>query len=490
MPRAKKTAKQKKKKRSGLAEKVNRVLRNQSLVKAGERVGVAVSGGADSVALLRLLLELRTELGIVPIVLHFNHQLRGRASDADEKFVRKLAEQHDLEFIAGREDVASRRNRERGNLEDVGRRARHAFFEKLQSEGQVTRVAVAHTADDQAETVLAHVLRGTGLSGLRGIHPETLVVFRPLLEVRRRELRTYLKSLKQTWREDATNRDTKRTRAHIRQKLLPLLEKDFNSGVVEHLCQLGELAGEAENYLEARAAEWISESARQTNNNEIAIDLAELRRAPVALQTRILRAAVAGIKTRGGQLSKEHVDAALQLALKQDSGKTLPLPGGVLAQREREVLRFKAIRPGQKSRENPGLTDYAYKIDLQGGRAELRLVELSCVLHFREIDWPAEGGETIEIGTGAVLDLDRLGQPLVLRAWKPGDAMRPRGHQKAHSLARLLNEKSISRWEKQKWPVLVSGEKVVWSRGLAEAEECAPGPETRRAVLISEEPLL
>ncbi len=476
------------KKRSELAEKLNRVVRKQGSVKAGERVGVAVSGGADSVALLRILLELRAELGIVLVVVHFNHQLRGRASDADEKFVTKLAEHHELEFLAGRADVAGRTNRDKGNLEDVARESRYAFFEKLQSEGHVVEVAVAHTADDQAETVLAHILRGTGLSGLRGIHSQTPVVFRPLLGVRRKELRVYLKTLRQTWREDATNRDTKRMRARIRQKLLPLLEKDFNPGAVEHLCQLAELAGEAEDFLVERAAEWIKDAVRQKANNEMEVKLVELLNAPGALQTRVLRGVVGKLKTRGGQLSKSHVDAVLEMARRKDSGKALHLPGGVEVRREKKLLRFQAASDNERPDDKKEPKEYAYKIDLRAGRVELQLVELSCVLRFREIDWPAEGGETREIG--AVLDLARLRQPLVLRNWKPGDAMRLKGHQKAHTLARLLNERAVSRWEKQKWPVLVSGEKVVWVRGLAESEDFAARPETRRAVLISEEPLL
>jgi tRNA(Ile)-lysidine synthase len=507
VPRAQKRAKPKAKKRSELAEKLNRVLRKQPSVKAGERVGVAVSGGADSVGLLRVLLELRAELGIVPVVLHFNHQLRGRASDADEQFVKKLAEQHGLEFFVGRADVAGRKNRERENLEAVARKSRYAFFEKLQSEGQITKIAVAHTADDQAETVLAHILRGTGLSGLRGIHPQTPVVFRPLLGMRGKELRAYLKTLKQSWREDATNRDTRRTRARIRKKLLPLLEKDFNPGVVEHLCQLAELAREDEAYL-GKQAELRVELLAEYEAGEMRIPTFELLHTRkqlaasevggrsafeiaadnLALSKRMVRRLVEIVKQRSGQLSAAHVDAVLELAAQKDSGKIMYLPGGVELRREKELLRFRAAGKAAESSAKKEPQEYAYKIDLKGGPVELQLVELSCVLRFREIDWPAEGGETREIG--AVLDVARLRQPLVLRNWKPGDAMRPRGHQKAHTVARLLNEKSVSRWEKQKWPVLASGEEIAWVRGLAESAEFAAGPETRRAVLISEERLL
>ena len=190
-------------------------------------MGVAVSGGADSVALLLLLLALREKLGIVLSVVHFNHKLRGKASDADEKFVAKLAAKHGLEFHTASVYVAKKATRERANLEDAARRARYDYFRSLAEAGTCARIAVAHTADDQAETVLAHILRGTGLAGLGGIHPIAGVVIRPLLNVRRSELRRFLGTQKQTWREDATNRDTKRMRARIRKKLLPLLEKQF-----------------------------------------------------------------------------------------------------------------------------------------------------------------------------------------------------------------------------------------------------------------------
>ena len=141
---------------------------SQEHLRPGERVGVAVSGGADSVALLLLLMGLREKIGFVPSVVHFNHKLRGKESDADEKFVAELAQEHDLEFFRAQDDIAAKSKREKINLEDAARRARYAFFERLVKEEQVDRVAVAHTADDQAETVLAHILRGTGLAGLGG----------------------------------------------------------------------------------------------------------------------------------------------------------------------------------------------------------------------------------------------------------------------------------------------------------------------------------
>src|SRR6266481_8804493 len=157
--------------RQSLVSRVQSASEKPAFVRAGERVGVAVSGGADSVALLLLLVELRKQLGIVLSVVHFNHKLRGKDSEADERFAAKLAEKYGLAFHAGRGDSAAKAKSNKANLEDTARRARYEFFARLVEDGRVDKVAVAHTADDQAETVLAHILRGTGLAGLGGIHP-------------------------------------------------------------------------------------------------------------------------------------------------------------------------------------------------------------------------------------------------------------------------------------------------------------------------------
>lgn len=468
-----------------LAENLNRALQKSASLAPGQRVGVAVSGGADSVALLHLLLEKCQQTGIVLSVAHFNHKLRGKASDVDEKFVRKLAAEHGLEFFVAHEDIAARAKRERGNLEEVARKARYAFFEKLVREERFAKIAVAHTADDQAETVMAHILRGTGLAGLSGIHPQAGAVFRPLLNVRREELRKYLRAKRQRWREDTTNLDTKRMRARIRRKLMPLLQKNFQPAVVEHLCQLAELAREDEAYLDTQVDKWRKAIAYESPQ-EVRIALADLLTGPKALKARLLRQIVQSVKPRGGQLSAIHVAAVLGLAAQKDSGKALHLPGGVEVRRDRDSVRFRASEMAIEKKRESTPRQYSYEVDLRSGLTQLPLVSASYRLSFRVIDWPAEGRETSE--TGAVLDRDRLRLPLVVRNWRSGDAMRPLGHQKRHKLARLLNEKSVSRWEKESWPVLTSGGELAWVRGLPVSAELAAGAKTRKAVLITEEP--
>jgi len=498
MPRTALSETKVKEKRSALAMRLLQELRGR--VHPGQRIGVAVSGGADSVALLHLLLEIRERLGIVLLVLHFNHQLRGKASKADEAFVMRLAALHSLAFVGGHEDIVARAKRDRGNVEDTARRSRYGFFARVAAEEHLDKIAVAHTAEDQAETVLAHILRGTGLAGLGGIHPEAGVVFRPLLGFRRGDLRKYLRERRQIWHEDVTNRDTKRMRARIRHTLLPLLEKKFSPAAVEHLCQLANLAREDDVWLQSSAELRLFLSAKE-ERGEWKIPLRELiasqtrganeresdltRQAPMAMSKRLIRLLVQKVKPRAGQLNSSHVDAVLGLVLRPESGKELQLPGGVEVRRERNWLCFRAI--GNREGGQGDTKNYAFPVELTGGNAVVRLVEHSYALRFVAIDWPPEGRETKKMG--AVLDRGALTLPLVVRNWQPGDSVRLQGRQKNHKLSRLLSEAGVSRWEKVWWPVVTSGGKIAWTRGLGAAAEFAVGPGTREGVAIEEVPL-
>jgi len=487
----------------GLLDTVRDAIRKQGLLRAGERVGVAVSGGADSVGLLLLLAELRKELGIVLSVVHFNHKLRGKDSDADEKFAARLAEKHGLAFHAGRADIAAKAKSRKANLEDTARRARYDFFARLVSDGRVDKVAVAHTADDQAETVLAHILRGTGLAGLGGIHPAVGHVVRPLLGVRRAELRAYLRSKKQTWREDATNRDTTRMRARIRKKLMPILEKQFQAAVVEHLATLAEFAREDEAFLGALADDHMLRCV-ENDTGSAKISAADLLNFPrkkdfttegterteeeaeknFAICRRIVRRIVGELKPREGQLNAAHVRSILELAGSGENGKCLTLPGGVEVRREQDSLIFCAGDAIAKANRRKPL-EFARAINLHGTQVDVSVPELGCVFRFRVIDWPAKRGDTIE--KGFVLDRDALQSPLVLRNWRPGDKLRPCGHRSAHKLKRLLNQKRVSRWEREGWPVLTSGGLLAWARGFPAAAEFAASDKTRSGVVITEE---
>jgi tRNA(Ile)-lysidine synthase len=500
-----------------LSRKVLAALERLGILRTGVTIGVAVSGGADSVALLRLLMEVRDRLSkkhpMEIAVTHFNHQLRGRAALGDERFVRGLAKKLGMNFYLGSVDVAAAAKRAKRNVEDAGRRERYAYFAGLQREGCVDWVATAHTMDDQAETVLAHALRGSGLAGLRGIHPVTGCVMRPLLGVRRAELRAYLKLHAQKWREDASNQDATKNRARIRKTLIPLLEKSFQPKVVAHLAALAESAREDEEFLNGEAERRLAQ-IRENVDGVVRVAVQKLfgnreiqhrdlqstlsRRGEHsycgALSGRMVRKLVRECKTRDGELGAEHVASVRELAWHGENGKSLELPGGVEVRKERNTLVFLAreaasdeARPGGGPVNSPRFIEYECEIEMRDGVAVAPVVLLKRAFLFTEIDWFGERRETNKMR--AVLDCAGLQFPLVLRNWRPGDRLQPAGRSRAHKLKHLLNEKGISRWERNGWPVLTSGGEVIWSRGFPVAAKYAPGEKTEAALAIDEEAL-
>jgi tRNA(Ile)-lysidine synthase len=482
-----------------LTERILPAIQRAGLLRAGERVGVAVSGGADSVALLLLLLELRAKLGVVLSVAHFNHKLRGKASEADAQFVAKLAAKHALALHTAHADVATKAKRDKTNLEDTARRARYEFFATLVDAKHLDKIAVAHTMDDQAETVLAHILRGTGLAGLGGIHPVVGHVVRPLLTVRRAELRTYLRSKKQSWREDVSNQDTTKMRARIRKKLLPILEKQFQPAAVQHLTTLAELAREDEAFLGALVDErmWrcvetgagcakisTSDLLDFSRKDDFTSEGTEGAEKNFVVSRRTVRRIVKEVQPRAGQLGAEHVRAVLELAERGENGKHLQLPGGLAVRREHDLLIFSAAGDLKRTKAREA-REFQHAIDLDGKETDICVPEVGCVFRLKVIDWPPKRGETTK--RESVLDRDALRSPVVLRNWRPGDRFQPLGHRHAHKLKRLLNSKQIDRGAREGWPVLTSGGVLVWVRGFPVAAEFAASEKTRTGVVIAEE---
>ncbi|HKD50729.1 MAG TPA: tRNA lysidine(34) synthetase TilS [Candidatus Acidoferrum sp.] len=523
--------------RTSLSQRLLQHMKAQKFVRPGDRVGVAVSGGADSVALLLLLLELRKKLGIVLSVVHFNHKLRGKASDADEEFVTKIAGKHGLEFYLERGDVGCAARSAKANVEETARILRRDFFWRLAQSGKLKYIAVGHTADDQAETVLGHTLRGTGLAGLGGIHPFAGPIFRPLLWARRAELRSYLRSRRQKWREDASNLDETRFRARIRRRLIPQLESHFQEKVVLHLAKLSELAREDEGFFDSLMERLASTLLRgrfgdmtikvrdlieplsawgitgaslspkqreeQGAKNEYGIPLAgapepwrrDSARTLRAVSKRLVRRIAESVKLAAGEWSSVHIEAVLELAEQGRPGQSISLPGNVEVRRNADELRFFLVNPpwekGAKGKNHK--VDFEHLLFLGRHFSSLetssfetcRVPELGCAFRFTVIDWPSTGEENNK--REMVLDRERLRLPLVLRNWRPGDRLRPSGHQNAHKLKRLLNEKHVSHWEREGWPVLTSGGVLVWARGFPVAADFAANEKTRTGIVIAEE---
>ena len=519
------------------------------MLRAGDRVGVAVSGGIDSVALLRLLLELRNELGIVLSVVHFNHKLRGAESDADQEFVAKLAREYDLEFHVDGEDVAQRGAAERTSIETAARDVRYGFFHQLLGEAGdpqglkphpadatpeaalvpnathfLDKIVTGHTLDDQAETVLMRIIRGAGLRGLGGIHPQLFVedddgnvfgeIIRPLLGVRRRELEEYLQSLHQTWREDSTNADSRFTRNRVRQLLVPLLEEEFNPAVAENLAELAEIARGEEDYWQNEISGWMGTTvhwsqpdwARAATQTPALVQIAlpdassqdsdllsRIENAtwlvlnasvsrmwflgePAAAQRRLVKAIGENARI---PLEFKHVEEILRFAAEDDSSaKELSLPLGWKAIREPEELIFAT----PDLREPAPLQDYDYALTVPG---EVAVYEAGSSISAQRI--PADPQP--RYNPDHLLDAESLPGPLRVRNWRPGDRFWPAHTKSPRKIKELLQELHLAQAERKFWPLVVSGDEIVWLRGFPTPASFRPKP-GRGAILIAEIPLV
>jgi tRNA(Ile)-lysidine synthase len=486
-----------------LRQRVLATVQRHHMLRPGDVAGIAVSGGADSVGLLRVMEDLRARLGVRLIVVHFNHQLRGAESDGDEKFVEELARDKNLEFISGTEDVSAWARRHACNLEDAARKCRYGFFSELIGDGRITRVCVGHTADDQAETVLAKIIRGTGPAGLSGIYPVAEFVTRPLIEIRRAQLREFLVSEGRSWREDSSNLDESRLRAKIRARLLPALEQDFQPAIVSHLNKLAALARDDEEFWQGLAEErFAALVTKQHDGFRIAIDdllkpanwyagRPEISSPLMALSTRLIRRILQELKGDRVGFTSSHVDDVLHLATASTSGHQIQLPGEIIVARSFNDLLFARFAIGNdhhRAKPDREAIEFHYDLSLDSpGDQHVDLPEIGTRLRLKVIDWPAMQRDTSAEPT--VANWNRFRRPAVVRNWLPGDAFRPQGRLRNRKLKHLMREKRIAPGDRRGWPVLTSAGEIVWARGFPVAQEFVAEKDTRKVLAISEEPL-
>jgi tRNA(Ile)-lysidine synthase len=449
-------------------EKVQHYIHEQRLVQPGERIAVAVSGGADSVALLRVLMELRQELGLVLSVAHFHHQIRGAEADADRQFVHDLAQQFELEFHSGSADVPAHARDHKLSLETAARELRHKWFAELIGQGQADKVATAHTLDDQAETVLMRIVRGTGVRGLAGIAPEQKEkhLVRPLLGTSREEVEAYLASIRQSWRTDSSNLDLSHTRNRIRHTLLPLLEKEFNPAIRSTLAELAEVARVEDDYWRKELALLLprvvrhgkptrsGRSATGAASQTLALDLGLLRTLPQAIQRMVLHHAATQL---GVALEFKHIQQLTRLA-EFGKAKNLSLPGGLLAH-----VGLRELRLTLEPEEAPA--NYRYLLPIPG---EVRVPELGKTI--RAVVISAGKQKISDYNAALLLNRTRLAPELTVRNWQAGDRFFPAHSQSPKKVKELLQPARLgtrfSPAERKVWPVIESAGAIVWMRGF------------------------
>lgn len=440
-----------------------------SLLKPGMRIAVGLSGGADSVALLRALASRSAELGLVVHAAHLHHGLRGEEAEVDLASARNLAVELGVPFHQSRADVANEAKADPASskaaetIEEAARRVRYAWFRQLLATGELDAVATAHNLDDQAETVLAKFLRGAWTEGLAGIAPKLDFpegpILRPLLNTTRTEIEAYLNSLGQTWREDSSNRHLTFTRNRIRHELLPLLS-EWNPRLREHLAQMAVLAADEETWWTAelaRVAPQILLPGRAVRGGgraagsdlSISIDVTRLAAVAPALQRRLLRHAAIKLGTAP---DFEATESLRNLALTGRSGEKLELARGLRAERTPRELRLE-MGPVSRTANETEAAPHEYKSCIPC-KFEAPEFGLSLSVSFAPVaSNPGERG-------------GRPNQMVTLRNWKPGDRVRLRYSSGPRKVKEVLERLKVTGSSRSLWPVLEYDGRIVWMQGV------------------------
>ena len=458
-----------------MIERIAAFISRHEMLRPGARVGVAVSGGADSVFLLYAMRELAPRWNLTLAVIHVEHGIRGIASQQDAEFVRSLAAGLNLPFHLRELSVPDIDD----NIEQAARNARNGFYFELLASGQFDRIATGHTGNDQAETVLYRIIRGSGLAGLAGILPVTQEgLIRPLLELARDEIEAWLQQRCIAWREDETNRDRSYARNRLRHEILPIVRETLNPRADEALATLAALARDEELY-------WRSEISRHlpatTADGTVVLAVSGLTALPVALARRVVRQAIEYAKGDLRQIEFSHIERILEMARSEQGHDRVQLPS-LDVTRSFEWIRL-AAATAQSQQEN------GFSFTLQApGSVELPKCSTRITLQVLEKTDAVGGCDTVvdELDWQRFHALDRPAVDLELRNWRPGDQYRRVGQPNEQKLKNLFQQARVPLWERRNWPIITYNGVIVWTRRFGAAAEFAASPSTRVVLRVAE----
>lgn len=447
-------------------EKVSRTIEKFGLLQRGNSVLVALSGGPDSVALLCLLIRLKDKYGIKLAAAHLDHAIRKESSE-DRDFCRKLCQKLGIEFHSKRIDVRKSAAESKASLEEAGRNARYAYLNLLADRFDYDCIATGHTADDNVETVIFNLARGTGLAGLGGIPPKRDRIIRPLIEIRKKEILRWLKAKNIGYRIDKTNRSLKYARNRIRSKIVPQLEM-LNKSVSENIARSAAIISDAIRLIDSIVEKTFEKCLINSGKSKIVLDLAKIRDYDNLLKGKLVIEAYRRLGNVTYRPSSEIISRSIRIIDGRSGGRS-PLGQGIWIEKSKNsVSIFKAeSRRGKKRLEIPGIT---------------RIPSTELFLQSEVL----ERDKVRRLKTGpdrALLDLDTIVDGTI-RFWKNGDRIRPFGMRGRRLLSDIFTDRGIPSSERGRIPLLTSKGKIAWIAGVMISDDFKIEPGTKKILSV------
>lgn len=417
----------------------------------GETVITAVSGGPDSVCLLHILNELAAQLEISLVAAHYNHGLRKAEDEFETRLTREMAETMGIPFETEKSPFLRNAG---ASIEEKARDARYAFLERVREKYRAGKIAMGHHMNDQAETVLMRLLRGSGPSGLSGIPPvRNKKIIRPLLGIKRDEIMNYIATHKLPYAVDSSNADTRYLRNSVRLELLPLLQ-DYQPRIIEHLDRLSGILRGEDDFLEKQAATWVEKEAEKDANGDITVPVSSMKRLHASFRNRVIRRLLKNRVNNLRRIDSSHIQSVSGLVRSRKPQAVLRLPGGITVSKiyNRIVFSLGLKQPVEA---------YEYTVH---GPGTIYLEAIDRTMRFEEMD----GGMSVGPGnpeTTACLDADKLRYPLIIRNFRPGDKFVPLGMKGHRKIKDFFIDLKIPSGTRAITPLVTGQDRILWVAG-------------------------
>lgn len=455
-------------------DRVKNTIIKYDLIRKGDKILVGVSGGPDSIALLYILKELKSEYNLSISAVCVDHMFRGEESEKEAEFVKRLADEWEIESYIFKRNVPEIIKNTGLSPEDAGHRVRHQIYNELKEKFKFTKLALGHHAGDRAETILLHLVQGTGLKGLCSMPPKFDWTIRPLSEVTKEEILDFcqLKNLK--YYLDPTNKETVYLRNKIRLNLLPYMEKELNPNIVSTLLRLEDVVSVDNDFLEKCTIESLDKVILVKDKDKFIIDLMKFNDLHLGIKRRIVRKIYRELKSESQGLSFIHVENVIKVAEKEAGAKKINLPQNIVVKKNYTSLLFiNDIEPieTEKKKNQDILWNLPGKIVIPGENIILEA-------------WYDEKLRKTKDYYQVTIDGDKVSSPLTIRKRKAGDKIRLLGMEGTKKLKKFFIDRKIELEERDKVPIICDGEEIIWIPGLALSEKAKVTNETKKYLTL------